>query len=334
MFYVENIHGKERLFLETTAQVYRLSGVSESRERVDKILRQYFETHSENNPGCKLITSTVVYAEFLSITVKDILVVRDLVKEKFLDKNIFRINLDEIDDSLSVYPKIRGKRAQRIFAVMAALNRKFRGFKSIETKRVIRFLDKKARKLAFKDFFEIRLGGKVIKIEDNSPCYLKEIGCLTKDPLQKDCNTKNGYKCRHKIDVPNGNKDGHGDKCLVTDSPITKCRENPGRYCDINEFFNKSDIKKNLELLKSSVKGLKFSADFRKKPKNRKWLKGFNAWDFTKGKFEFRGQNCWSPFFDMVMLLQCPDDAAILSNDPDFGELGKAIGRDDIWVPF
>jgi hypothetical protein len=334
MLYVEKIHGKERLFLETTAQVYRLSGVMESRERVDKILRQYFETHSESNPGCKLITSTVVYAEFLSITVKDILVVRDLVKEKFLDKNIFRISLDEIDDSLSLYPKIRGKRAQRIFAVMAALNRKFRGFQSIETKRVIRFLDKKARKLAFKDFFEIRLGGEVIKIEENSPYYLKEIGCLTKDPLQEDCNTKNGYECRHKIDVPNGNKDGHGDKCLVYDSPITKCRENPGRYCDINEFFNKSDIKKNLELLKSSVNELKFSADFRKKSKNKKWLEGFNAWDFTKGKFVFRGRNCWSPFFDMIMLLQCPDDAAILSNDPDFWELGKAIGRDDIWIPF
>jgi hypothetical protein len=275
-----------------------------------------------------------VYAEFLSITVKDILVVRDLVKEKFLDNNKFRMRLAEISESLSVHPKIRGKRAQRIFAVTAALNRKFQGLKSIETRRVIRFLDKKARVLAFRDFFLIRIDGQRIKIEENNPCYLKEIGCLTKDPLQEDCNTKNGYECRHKIDVPDVKENGHGDKCLVTDAPITKCSENPGKYCRIEKFFNKSDIKKNLDLLKIAVEGKKFSSEFRKKSKNKKWLACFNEWDFTKGKFEFRRRSCWRPFFDMLMLLQCPDDAAILSNDPDFGELGKAIGKNNIWVSF
>ncbi len=331
----EKNQGKERVFLETTAQFYRLSGVPEKEERVNKILKQYAENHSKSNRKCKLITSTLVYAEFLSIIVRDILLVRDLVKEKFLDDNKFYLSLHEIAGSLSGYHKTRGEqRAQRILTIIAALNLRFRGFKSIETRRVIRFLNKSARDMAFRDFFLIRIYGKRIKIEENSPCYLKEIGCLTRDPLQEDCNTKNGNECRHKINVPNANKNGYGDKCLVEGSPITKCREKPRENCDIEKFFSKSDIVKNLQLLKIAVNEDNFSSKFMNKPKNKKWLECFKEWDFTKNEFKFRGQSCWSRFFDMIMLLQCPDDAAILSNDPDFGELGKAIGRNDIWVSF
>lgn len=331
---LEKKQEKGRLFLETTSQVCRLSGVPEKEESVAKILKQYFENSAESNRESKLITSTVVYAEFLSITVKDILLVRDMVKEKFLDNNRFDLSLHEIYEKLSGYPKIQGNRAKRIFAVTAALDKKFGTFKSIETRRVIRFLDKKARDLAFKEFFNIRIGRQRIKIEENSPCYLKEIGCLAQYPLQEDCNMKNGYECRHNIDVPYIKKNGHGYKCLVTGSPITKCGENPVKYCDIDKFFNKSDIKKKLELLKSSVNGLKFSVDFNNKPKNKKWLECFKEWDFTKNKFKFRGQSCWRPFFDMIILLQCPGDAVILSIDKDFDELGKAIDRDNIRVSF
>ena len=330
----EKKQGKKRLFLETTAQVCRLSGVPEVEERVNKILEQYFENQSEGNRECKLLTSTVVYAEFLSTVVMDILLVRDMVKEIFLDNKRFVLRLHEIDKSIYRYPKIPKNRAKRIFAVTGMLDMEFIGSETIETRSVIRFLDTTARELAFKDFFNIRIGLQRIKIKDNSPSYLKEIGCLAQDPLQEDCNVKKGNECRHKINAPNDKKNGHGDKCLVTDAPITKCRENPGKYCKIEKFFNKSDIKKDLDLLKIAVEGNKFSSRFRKKPKNKKWLECFKKWDFYKGKFKFRKQSCWIPFFDMIMLLQCPDDAAILSNDPDFGELGKAIDRDDIWVPF
>jgi len=326
---------KKRLFLETTSQISRLSGIPEKEERVNKIIKKYVENHSESNQECKLITSTVVYAEFLNTAVMDILLVRDLVKEKFLDKNRFYLSLHEIDESLGGYHKIKGKRLQRIFAVTAMLNRKFGGFQSIETRRVIRFLDTRARDLAFKDFFEIRIGGQKIKIEEDSPCYLKEIGCLTKDPLQEGCGLKNNFECRHKIDVSYSIKNDHDDKCLVIGSPITKCREKPREYCDIEKFFNKSDVKKNLDLLKIVEKQGKISSKFRNKSnKNKKWLECFKKWDFTKNEFEFRGQNCWRYFFDMLILLQCPDDAAILSIDRDFEELGKAIGRPDILVTF
>ena len=330
----EKKQGKKRLFLETTAQICRLSGVPGVEERVNKILKQYVENHSKSNQECKLITSTVVYAQFLTTVVKDILLIRDLVKEEFLDKNRFDLSLHEIDKSLSVYPKIQGKRAKRIFAVTGMLNMEFIGFESIETRRVIRFLDTTARNLAFKDFFEIRIGGKRIKIEEDSPCYLNEIGCLTRDPLQEECSMKNKGECRHKIDVPYFRNNDHDDKCLVIDSSITKCQGKPREYCDIEKFFRKKDVLKNLELLKIAVNENNFSSKFRNKTKNKKWLACFKEWDFTKNEFEFRGQNCWRYFFDILIVLQCPDDAAILSNDPDFGELGKAIGRNDIWVSF
>lgn len=332
---VEKSQGKECLFLETSAQICRLSGVPEKEESVIKILKQYFKNPPKSNRICNPITSTVVYAEFLSTIVRDILRVRDRIKEKFLDNNKFDIKLHEIVESLSGYSKIRGdSRSNRILTIISALIRRFRVFESIDTRRVLRFLDVTARNMAFIDFFLIRIDGQRIRIEKNSPYYIKEIGCLTKDPLQEDCKMKNGYECRHNINVPYVKSNGHGNKCLVADSPITKCRENPLQYCDIEKFFNKSDIKKNLELLKIVVNKNDFSSKFRNKPKNRKWLECFKKWDFTKNKFEFRGQNCWRPFFDMIILLQCPKDAAILSNDPDFGELGKAIGRGNIWVSF
>jgi len=331
---VEKNQGKERLFLETTAQVCRLSGVPEEEERVNKILKKYSENYSESNRECKLITSTVVYAEFLSITVKDILLVRDMVKEKFLDNNMFVLRLHEIDKSLYKYPKIQGNRVKRIFAVTGMLDLEFIGFETIETKSVIRFLDTTARELAFKDFFNIRIGQQRIKIEEKSPCYLKDIGCLTKDPLQEDCNMKNGYECRHNINVPHIKRNDHGAKCLVADSPITKCKEKTRKNCNIEKFLSKKGIKKNLELLKIAVEGKEFSLRFRNKRKNKNWLDGLKAWDFTKGRFVFSGQSCWSPFFDMIMLLQCPSDAVILSSDKDFDELGKAIGRNNIRVPF
>jgi hypothetical protein len=332
---VEENQEKKRLFLEITAQVCRLSGVKEKKESVTKKMKQYFENSAESNWRDKLITSTVVYAEFLSTTVRDILLVRDLVKERFLDNNKYDLKLHEVGESLSGYPKTWGDtRAARILIIIAALIRRFRGFESIETRRVIRFLDTTARNLAFNDFFLIRIDGQRIKIEENSPSYLKEIGCLTKDPLQEDCNTKNGYECRHKIYVPDVKKNGHGDKCLVANSPITKCKEEPRENCNIERFFGKKGIKKNLELLKKAVEEKKFSLKFRNKRKNKKWLACFKEWDFTKNEFAFRGQNCWRPFFDMIILLQCPADAAILSSDKDFDELGKAIGRDTIRVSF
>ncbi|UCH97786.1 MAG: hypothetical protein JSV88_13295, partial [Candidatus Aminicenantes bacterium] len=127
---------------------------------------------------------------------------------------------------------------------------------------------------------------------------------------------------------------GHGDKCLVTDSPITKCKEKPRKKCNIENFFKESDIVENLKKLKRKVAGEKISSEFLKKPKNKKWLECFKKWDFTKNEFEYRGQSCWRPFFDMIMLLQCPGDAVILSSDKDFDELGKAIDRDNIRVSF
>lgn len=334
MLSIENNHEKRRLFLETTAQICRLSGVPQCEERVKKGIRQFFDNHSENNRENKLITSSVVYAEFLSTTVKDIVLVRDLVKEEFLDNNKFCIKLSEIHESLSEYPKIRGNRAQRIFAVTAMLDRKFRDFNSIETKRIIRFLDNTARNLAFTDFFHIKIDRKTIKIKKDNHSYLKKIGCLKKNPLQKDCNAKNGNECRHKIDVINGKKNFHDDKCLVNKSKITKCQKKSSRYCYIERFFKKNDIKKNIALLKTAANGNSFSSKFRNKSKNKRWLECVEKWDFTKNEFEFRGRKCWSYFFDMLILLECPDDAAILSKDPDFGELGKAIGRNGIWVQF
>lgn len=330
----EIIQMKEGLFLETSAQICRLSGVRKSEERVAKILKDYFSNPSESNLGCQLITSTVVYTEFLSTRIKDILLIRDMVKEEYLDKDRFELRLHEIDESLTVYPKIRGNRAQRAFAVTAALKKKFGGYKKIETKRLVLFLDTIARDIAFRDFFEIRIEGKKVKIEQDGPCYLKEIGCLTKDPLQEDCNVNNNYKCRYNLDFSNAHKNGHGDKCLVTDSPITQCQEDPKKYCFIEKFFNRRRVKENLELLKTAAGEGKFSSAFRNKSKNKKWLEYLQEVDFTKNDFAIRGQNCWRYFFDMLIFLQCLEYKGILSKDPDFGELGKAIGRNDIWVSF
>ena len=64
-------------------------------------------------------------------------------------------------------------------------------------------------------------------------------------------------------------------------------------------------------------------------------MKDFNIEGIENGnKFKHRGSKCYFYFFDMLTALQCPEDAYILSDDKDFDELGKVIGRPDLLLNF
>lgn len=325
---------KKKLFLETTAQIGRLSGANEKRQRINKILIRTFKTDDSRN---KFITSEIVYCEFLNTVVKDILIIRNLIFNEFLQKKQFILNLSEIDEQIADSNDFDIRiRAQRLFKVTGAIKKRFPKSNEIETKRIITFLNSLARDLGVREFFDIRVNGRRAKIKTPSPNYLTEIYCLNGFPFQ-ECFQLDGNG-KFLIEYYENLKNDNGDAIVISNKTVTtKCCKSPIEYCAFEEFFNKKEVSERLKkLIAESKKQKPFSSAFRKKEKNKKWIEliqNSNLDDYLKD-FKYRGKECCHYFFDMIIALQCPDDAYILSNDKDFNELGKVIKRLDLVLNF
>ena len=334
---------KKKLFLETTSQIARLLGLNKKRRKVHEIIGNVLNCDNDNN---KLFTSEIVYCEFLNTLVKDVLIIRNLIFNEFLQKKIFILNLSEIDDHIFDSKDYNIKfRSKRLFGVTSALKRRFPKSDTIETKRVINFLNSFARDLAIRDFFNIRIDEKNrVKINKNSPNYLNEISCLSELPFQEGFQMDNNGK--YFLQNYQNLKDENGNNiCISNETTTAKCDKNPIEDCGIEDFFKKEGISQKLKkLIDESKKGLMdeskkqkpFSSKFRNKDKNKKWIELMqdSILDDFITEFKYRGKECHRYFFDMLIALQCPEDARILSNDKDYDELGKVIGRSDLLLNF
>jgi len=318
---------KKRILLDASAQFCRLLGDESSKERIITILDDFLKSSMNEK---KIITLSVVYAQFLDILVKDIIWLRDLVKEHFLGQMKFTLSLNELKepagkaDTPGLMAEERKNLRRRLVLLCDALESKYPCGKPVETKRVLRFLDSYARDLMLRDFFRVRVNGETYKIEEIHP----EIDCTAEEPLQVECNLDEITPCLFGI-FRDFSEDGGHHRCLSKDASVTNCKSESGRCIKVIDYLNRnSDFKKLVAEIKHHKQ------PFRKEfmDEKKQWINAMKA--LTDDCSNFNGDKCIECFFDMLIALQCPDDAFILTRNEGFQELKKVMGKPDFFSDF
>jgi hypothetical protein len=322
-----NYLDKSSAFLDVTAQICRLLGDRDSKQRMMTVVEEFLQAG-----GKKLLTSSVVYAQFLDTLVKDIIRLRDLVKKHFLDRMEFQLTLKDLQAIVKEadFPGLTeaGKSSlrKRLQLLGETLEAKYSSGTSVETKRVLRFLDSYARNLVFRDFLKMRIDGKIIAVKYVDP----DIECTAQEPLQIDCNNKKDRNCVLGIYFDRGIH----SKCLSGKARVINCDLGEITCPVIGKFVNgnakKKATKKFILLSDEAKKDLPFDQDFRET--YEEWIEFLS--ELTSDCSNLTGSKCYEYFLDVLILILCPDNAFILSRKKSFEDLGRAINRPDILVDF
>jgi hypothetical protein len=317
---------KNGAFLDVTAQICRLLGDEDSRQRMMTVLKKFLQAAN----GKQLLTSSVVYAQFLNTLVKDIIRLRDLVKKHFLDRMEFKLFLKDLKvivketDFPGLTEAGKSSLGKRLELLCETIEAKYSCGKSLETKRLIRFLDSYARNLVFRDFLKVRIDSTPIDVKYVAP----DIDCTVQEPLQIDCSTKNGKHCVLGVYF---DRDGH-KKCLSGKARVINCDFGEIKCSVISKFVNgnKMASKKFVLLSDEAKKDMPFDPEFREA--NEEWIEFLS--ELTSDCSDLKGSECYDYFHDVLILILCPDNAFILSRKKYFEDLGRAIKRPDILVDF
>jgi hypothetical protein len=322
----QNYLDKDGAFLDVTAQICRLLGDGDSRQSMKTVLKKFLKAAK----GKQLLTSSVVYAQFLDTLVKDIIRLRDLLKKHFLDRMEFKLSLKNLKAIAKEadFPELTeaGKLSlrKRLQLLCETLEAKYSDGTSVETKRVLRFLDSYARNLVYRDFLKVRIDGKPIAVKYVDP----DIECTAQEPLQIYCNNKNDRRCVLGIYFDRGIH----SKCLSGKARVINCDLGEIKCPVISKFVkgNKRASKKFILLIDEAKKNMGFDPEFREA--NEEWIDFLG--DLTSNCSNLKGSECYDYFHDVLILLLCPDNAFILSRKKYFKDLGRAIKRPDILVDF
>jgi hypothetical protein len=320
----------DTIFLETSAQIVRLSG-TRSGDKVNKIISDEIDKNSN------FITSTIVFREFLNTLIKDILYVRDLVRDEFLAKNIFIINLAEITEKISER-RLNSSASKRIYLIIASLQRRFDSNSKVNVRKIIRFLNNNARNKVFYEFKQIANESEIIDCGDKRYKFLGQVKCLNDHPMQTECTLKNGKKCLCLLDTNrNGSKPCGENGCLDLRKPTTKCFKRGKRVesCKINKLIEKEE--NTLKDIIYAVKNNKINRKYISKEKNNKLEKVFlevcDNGRINASKVMKISVCAWY-LTDIFIFLQCKKIDAIISKDKDFEELSSVTGKpiNRVWI--
>ena len=107
-------------FFETSAQIKRL--VNNDYRRA---LNRFIANTIDETPT-DFYSSNIVYREFLNTIVTDILIIRDIIKSDFFEKNIFKIKIYEIDQAISEKNQFfPANRLKRFYAISSSIQKHF-----------------------------------------------------------------------------------------------------------------------------------------------------------------------------------------------------------------
>lgn len=319
------------LVLDTTAQIARMSNHRALTEQVESAVQRALE----QEPGLRLRTTGSVYREFLRKLVTDFLAVRDLVATEFHGRGIRLITMDDVAARIESSQHFTAAAKRRARFVMETLRNRF-GDDEQRTRPVIRFLDSEARDFRERRFFQLTLDGEEVEFGRGED-LVDAAACLARFALSS--REDEGSKCLCKIVGRGGgtslclkasrHSEVRKDPCLDrSEYPMRCCSPDPDESCELPKLLASESAKPLLARLRAHAEEQKFSPAFAES--RRALIQQLHQ--LREQTLPFLGLSCAQNFTEVLTILECGEGARIVSYDPDFDELGRAIGAPELRV--